>query len=397
MKTKFLLLLLSALAFGCPVASFAQSNPMEGFKTNENTQFLDSVTSLKKNFFYVKNDLFASRNGLKDRYDDINQRLKDWTVKWSAIQIYVQNNRKLPIRDIQREVSLKFFDQVEAFHKIRLDGSELSQDLINAADLLRGSVRSRHIPIVPGDDFTQNYQALGGAVDTFGNLLVTMDATLYDNLQSITSTFQDLEVAFTQFVSGIYLNDGIEKIQEARRMVLNLFFAEKWYRPYGSKLQKLMIAMGSHLTYKNILEVTRLRAEVDTACKATRLALLASKDLDPYFRDSLVADTEATCTDFFTRVDDRLMRWNSTNQASDSVNYKKDLAGKKCKPGMVNTSNKVNCRAYAWATKISESQINAMDDRQKANLEKLWWAILKGQVMDANALGLQGAPFQGAL
>ncbi len=389
MKTMRLLLLLTAL--GIPAASFAQGDPLEGFKTNENAQFLDSVSSLKKNFFYVKNDLFASRNGLKDRYDDISLRLKNWTVNWSAIQIYVQNNRQLPIRDIQREVSLKFFDQVEAFHQNRLDGAELSQDLVNAADLLRGSVRSKHIPIVPSDDFTKNYQTLETAVDTFADLLVTMDTTLFDNLQSISNTFQDLEVAFTQFVNGVYLNDGIEKIQEAHRMVLNLFFAEKWYRPYGSKLQKLMVAMGSHLTFKNILEVKRLRAEVDTACTATRTAVLASKELDPYFRDNLVADTNATCTDFFTRVDDRLTRWNSTNPALDSVNYKKDLAGKKCKPGMVNASNKVNCRAYAWASKINDGQINTMDDRQKANLEKLWWAILKGQVMDANALGLQGA------
>jgi hypothetical protein len=59
---------------------------------------------------------------------------------------------------------------------------------------------------------------------------------------------------------------------------------------------------------------------------------------------------------------------------------------------MANTSNKVNCRAYAWASKINDAQINAMGDRQKANLEKLWWAILKGQVMDADALGLQGPP-----
>ena len=382
------------LAFNLAVSvrSLAATDPLEGFKTNENAQFLDSVNDLKSNFFLVKNELFAAPGGFKDRYNSINSAVKDWTVNWESIRLYIQSSRSLPIREVQREVSFKVFDQIEAFHKIRLDAADLNENLETATALLRNSRRSTYVPKTAGDDFRKNYNELASSVDTFAALLDQMKATMYENLQFISNTFDDLEFAFTQMVTIIYLNDGESKISEARRMVQNLFYAERWYRPLGKSLEDRMLAMNSHLVFQNVFEVNRLKSEVESTCEANKKAIAAKSDLDPYYQSQLTGDLNATCTDFLTRVNNRISRWNFKNPAVESIAYKKGLAERKCRPGVSGGSGTVNCKAYAWASLITSDQINAMSERQKANLEKLWWAILKGRLIDGEALGLTAVP-----
>ncbi|HEY9657265.1 MAG TPA: hypothetical protein V6C65_02290, partial [Allocoleopsis sp.] len=117
-------------------------------------------------------------------------------------------------------------------------------------------------------------------------------------------------------------------------------------------------------------------------------AISAKTDLDAYYQTQLKDDLKATCADFISRVNNRITTWKFTNPAVDSIAFKQGLAEKKCKPGATGGPGNVNCKAFAWASRITNDQVNRMDDRQKANLEKVWWAILKGRLMDGDSLGL---------